>query len=687
MTSFGRMTAALASATNELTVAAANFNFDFSVMKFEAPSEFHPLGRGLSDQRREDAENGIPHVTAQKLGALFKDIPPATPNLVRAYGKRVSEISQLPTTTSLSQHTPSSVFAGHAGPDGTSIWAAATSGPGALPIQLLTCMLARLWNGPEATSVWVELVKERKLEIERRCEGGESLDFGMLMATRQTISRAQLAEWDASARAWLRTADEAKKIEQTRLILIIDKLNIPVNHDMRVYSSVIEAWKTALKSLECMVLGMPQSLHEHGAILLGLSAWHLYPDLLILSGLEQAEEVNMKDLLIPKGGVLTIGLQREIQGDAKGIYWSLSLAHLRYYGKPILSERNFARDSSRISFEQLLQVAMGSLSVCWERENCGPLDIAKFFTAIGDLLDRTSEVEGPKGREQAVCAEFRRLGPNWLQTLITTAGTITDASGLERDTILRLLNVGSKYGKNFLLGDDRTGYLDTVFGLCDISTLFQLLKGCEPRIRILRQLATRYGFNHGDTIIRYTTYPEVFDSNENEHEEGEITGFSRSTTPVEETSFLQENLMSPQRPAAPVRLCPLLPAKNGSLVPPFEYASAIAQSRPSTKRGLTGEECTKSVYQRWLKKEDFLDHNHIPKNPLEVCDCIGVCREGFCACFRRNMPCNSGCQTSTPNVRYQDCENTQANRLYLSRLSKLQAAGEECFIVEDNNFK
>lgn len=151
MSSLGKITGALASATNELTVAAANFNFDFSIMKVEAPTEFQPLGKGLSEQRRDDAENGIPHVTAQKLGALFKDIPPHTPELVKAYGNRVSEISQIPAAhpqTLVSK----TAFANHAGADGTSIWAAATSGPGALPIQLLTCMLARLWTGPEATS-------------------------------------------------------------------------------------------------------------------------------------------------------------------------------------------------------------------------------------------------------------------------------------------------------------------------------------------------------------------------------------------------------------------------------------------------------------------------------------------------------------------------------------------------------
>ena len=64
-------------------------------MKVEAPGEFHPLGHGLSDHRRAEAETGLLHMTARKLGDLFKDMTPHTPELVKAYGKRVSEISEM----------------------------------------------------------------------------------------------------------------------------------------------------------------------------------------------------------------------------------------------------------------------------------------------------------------------------------------------------------------------------------------------------------------------------------------------------------------------------------------------------------------------------------------------------------------------------------------------------------------
>lgn len=90
MSSFGRLQAALASATNELTIAAANINFDFTLVKCEAPKEFQPLGSTLSKTRKENAEGGTAHITARRLGVLFGGILPPTPNLVKSYGTRAA---------------------------------------------------------------------------------------------------------------------------------------------------------------------------------------------------------------------------------------------------------------------------------------------------------------------------------------------------------------------------------------------------------------------------------------------------------------------------------------------------------------------------------------------------------------------------------------------------------------------
>lgn len=219
-------------------------------------------------------------MTARKLGALFKDILPPTPNLIRQYGTRASEIAG-----NRAVNPPASpadgIFADHVGIDGTSIWAAATSGEGAIPVHLLACMLARMFLAPEAISIWYELVENRKSEI-LACSENEPLHVTTLgAAAKVSLSRDQLAEWDMSARSWLRTADEAKRVQQKQLMLIARNINIPVHSgDKGTYESVIGAWKTALALMERLLHGEPQNV-QGGDLLLGVVSWHIYPNLCV----------------------------------------------------------------------------------------------------------------------------------------------------------------------------------------------------------------------------------------------------------------------------------------------------------------------------------------------------------------------------------------------------------------------
>lgn len=161
MASIGKITASAISIPNEVTVAAAAFNIDFSLFKVEAPLEFHGVRNALSVRRIKDAEGGQHHITARQLGALFEAKVPAIPNLISKYGSRVSEIcSRIDETAQ-----ESGPFADQIGPDGLNIWAGATSGIGGLATHLLACLLARVWKPHEATSLWVEIVERRKQEI------------------------------------------------------------------------------------------------------------------------------------------------------------------------------------------------------------------------------------------------------------------------------------------------------------------------------------------------------------------------------------------------------------------------------------------------------------------------------------------------------------------------------------------
>ncbi|KAF4447046.1 hypothetical protein F53441_9345 [Fusarium austroafricanum] len=363
MAAFGRLQAALAAATNEVTVAAANINFDFTLVKYEAPKEFRPIEGFLTTTRKQDAEAGRAHIVARRLGALFDGVCPETPNLIKAYGARVSEISKAATQKE-SQEYSKSIFASYVGVDATSIWAAATSSKTAIHVHLLACMLAELWEAPEATSIWVELVAERRKDIAQRLEQGEALHFGLASAAvQQEITRDQLAAWDASARAWIQTGRSVMKKNDTQLKLILQNVCFAINPSEAPFVSVIDAWKLALETTEKLILGIPQEA-QNGAAVLGLSAWHIYPDIHVYG--DKNVQVTMNDELVADGGTLTLASRPSHRNDQQGVYWSLCLSHLKFYGPPVKRKQTMNKDPRRISFDNLLQAAVGALLSRWK---------------------------------------------------------------------------------------------------------------------------------------------------------------------------------------------------------------------------------------------------------------------------------------------------------------------------------
>ncbi|PVI00023.1 hypothetical protein DM02DRAFT_491291, partial [Periconia macrospinosa] len=378
-----RLQASLAAATNEVTVAAANINFDFTLVKYEAPKEYQALGMNLSTKRKHNAECGQSHITARKLGALFEGVCPAAPNLIAAYGTRASQIAEAAQDTV--EPYKNSFFGQYTGIDGTSIWAAATSSKSAIHVHLLACMLARMWTAQEAIAIWVELVSERRKEIAKKLEEGDMVNFALAAAAAQDVARPDLASWDASARAWLRTADRVHERDQKQLELILKNLKLSVGGDLNLFSNVISAWSTAIKTMDRLVAGIPQEI-QNGAALLGLSAWHLYPDMHIFS--PNIVPVTMDDPLMNKGGVLSLGLFEKphtTKSTHDGVYWSLSLAHLRYYGPPVPAAR-FVGGDSRITFPQLKLVFFVCLLRYWQLDPAHDSIASKCILRLTDYV-------------------------------------------------------------------------------------------------------------------------------------------------------------------------------------------------------------------------------------------------------------------------------------------------------------
>lgn len=478
MSTIGRLAASLFSGTQETTLALAQINFDFSLYKVEAPKEFQQLGAALSSRRRRSAEEGSLHITARKLEALFRLLLPPTPNLVQAYGMRVSEISQLPSINPKGTKVDG-IFMDHIGVDGTSIWAAATSGEGAVAVHLLACMLARLWSPAEATSIWAQIIEERKRELRAVAD---PLHLSTLAAMEVAISSEQLAEWDASARAWLRSADKAMQKQQKQSMLILGNIDLPVNGKMDVYESVIHAWTTAMTMADALIAGKGQRVSD-GAILLGIASWHLYPDLSVLGS--STHDIILKDKLVQQGGILTIGMQSAEADTQRGVTWSLPLSFLRYYGSSVLSTKHLGSHSSRISMSQLRLVALGCAIRDCRLSSLKLLEVARSII----LLSKISSQYG-SGRL-----------PCWLSFLQDAAVDLCSASDSEQDSLQRLVYLGQRRCTSFLA--TKPVAQDDFFGICNTVRFLGLLKGPEAQVEALRDLACRLNLKPGCCIIRF----------------------------------------------------------------------------------------------------------------------------------------------------------------------------------------
>ena len=383
-------------------------------------------------------------------------------------------------------------FASHVGFDGTSIYAAATSGSSAIAVHLLACLLARTWSGPEAIAIWVEIVKERKKDIEGNIDPSQLQSLPARVAAQQEISRSDLAAWDASARAWLLSADEVQKFNLTQLRLIIKDSGLFVSSIGATYKSVIEVWTTAMKTLQDLILGKPQRISK-GALLVGLSCWHIYPDLNIVGPLAH---VRFNDELVDKGGIVTLGLQSATPGDDLGVRWSLSLSHLRYYGDPVTVTTSSGANGSRITMEELHMIALGAVFGAWGACITDPLVGAKMVVVIKSLLGIETDVE----------LETRMPAFHLLWS--AAKRLIECSSDTERQSSLCLIAYGRRRAQHFLLRPTDT--VSPIFGLADPDVLWRAISADRgissttiEEVENLRSIARGCGLAPDKCVIRF----------------------------------------------------------------------------------------------------------------------------------------------------------------------------------------
>ncbi|KAI7780174.1 hypothetical protein LA080_016363 [Diaporthe eres] len=436
--------------TQETTLALANLNFDFALCKVEAPTYIEGLGN------------------ASQLDARTTEI--------------IREIS--------SQEGKSArrdgVFGEWTGPDATSIWAAATSGTGAIAAHLLACMLARMWTASEAQAVWEEIIEARKLEIGNSDTGAPFWESQEL-AAKIEATKDQIARWDSSARSWLEFADKSKMKQQKQLELLVENIGIPVNQASTTYCSVMDARTTALSTMEKLLEGIPQSIND-GSVILALTSWNLFPDMFVIGA--NSTFVSQHDPLYPKGSIITLGpSSRPPDATSGGVFWSLLLAYLKYYGDPVVQTRTLGESTSRLTFSEVIQVVLGCMLACWGDYGCNLQHACANILSLRDLLSTNKRKEPGHPR-------------SWIHLLGESAESyLTEVDSTQSH--LRSLTLRGHRRYKHLLCDPEQEY-SGLFGLARLDNVLRIGKEMQQKISLLRLCAQDLkNANHYTVLIRY----------------------------------------------------------------------------------------------------------------------------------------------------------------------------------------
>lgn len=494
MTSIPNFSGSIIAANNQNVAGLVNFNLDVSLVRCNAPKEFSTIGPALSLNRRNEAEGGQQHKLARRLGFLFNDIVPQTPKLIKAFGTRVSDILRRPGVNPQGTNEDGP-FRDFVGADGTSIWAAATSMSASLSVYLLACMLARAWDAKEATAIWVELVHERKRQVQAQLEQNSIVNPYTHMAAMQDFNRPDLAKWDASARSWLRRADQCTVFQRTQFKLVIDNVRLPFLDSGTTFDKVTRAWIRSMEVLETLLGNEPQVAFDR-SVLLAISSWHLYPNLLVFQ--EEATSVSFSDELFPALGVLSLGFEyhppnRDLkngkaqdQGLSMATRWSLALSHLRYYGDAV-QVRSDENQGERATIDEMWLTCLGAILRQWEVSISNLEASVQWFQKIGDLLHPIEESE--------------KTVLSWLSKLCRAAATISSQHQTKRQDRMRYVRFGWRKDTQ-LLGAQKV-LRPPFFGLCNPDVLHSLSKkdGTEIGFEFFRRVAQRLNLTPENAII------------------------------------------------------------------------------------------------------------------------------------------------------------------------------------------
>ncbi|OBS29468.1 hypothetical protein FPOA_03405 [Fusarium poae] len=275
---------------------------------------------------------------------------------------------------------------------------------------------------------------------------------------------------------------------------LLEKVDLPINHDT-VYSSVMEAWKSAVETMEKLVKGMPPAVNERSC-LLALSSWHLYPDITVEGSV--VLPLQFSDPLVKSGGFLTLGLVRPHDDDTHDVSWSLSLAHWNFYGRPVPRKARFDSNARKISFDQFTHVVYGALLAHWNLAGTLAEHPSRVFIAMRKTIERQVSHLAFTNAELR-CQEELRDPSSTLYILSKSAASHLDAQSFTGDSIHKLLSLGGRHASKFI---PDTGFRPFL-GLGYVGELVSKLKGPIEKVALLRRIAATSRYDPNAYIIRY----------------------------------------------------------------------------------------------------------------------------------------------------------------------------------------
>ncbi|KAF7537154.1 hypothetical protein G7054_g4005 [Neopestalotiopsis clavispora] len=490
------------------SAAIVHLNVDVSLFKCEAPPAFHPIGSALTQRRKDEAENGKIHEIAFKLGRLFNDIIPPTPTLITAYGRRASEIMS---NEAINPHGTDAdgFFKDHIGVDARSLWAAATSGPSAICMHLLGCMLAKAWSPAQATGLWFELIQERKKELKAMSSGGH-VYREVVEAAQQELERSELAQWDSCMRAWIRRAEQTQLSRHHQFNLIAGNIELPWTKTGTTYQRVIKSWIKSMETMEDLLNNLPQEATDR-ALLHAIESWHLYPNLLVFQGTDTVV-VHLNDPLLPSSAILSLGLEYSGQSKHETNSWSLALSHLRHYGSSV--KVTSPRSQPRLNMSKVWLIALGNILRQWQVENSRIEDAVDWFRQLGGLLRRY-----PRSKSKTL---------TWLWRISDACCEVLGQGEPEKEHDLSVIKYGFRRATHFL--DSNPMFTMPFFGLCNphCMTAMEVTGDINRGIVYLRKACASVnltGFNAAicyekplDTGVTYHEWATVRDGSWQHHD-------------------------------------------------------------------------------------------------------------------------------------------------------------------------